>query len=322
MIQEETSTNGQVESTNNDATFEAMKEGFNSTNQAANDAQNQETVAKAIEEYQVEQEKQEKKKAFQKKFGRKYTRRGGTTKAPKKRREYESGISENVSHGEQVLSILMSWGASYNPSNVLLKPEALDAKNIEGWAYINDVQAAKQARKGSITIRQDLFKKLGSFARRIVNELAASGAPKSVVENAQHYVDKIVGHRIIKIKASETNENHISACQTSYVQQVGHFNGLIGVVKACPQYNPNQDDLKVVALEAKSEAMANSNKSFYDTNAAYSTAMTKRNEFFNTEYTGYVETYGAVKRAAKAIYGNRSDQYKQISGYAFKKIKK
>ncbi|MGJ8593254.1 MAG: hypothetical protein ACSHXF_11940 [Aquaticitalea sp.] len=305
--------NGNVEPQNNETSSNRMKEEITNTN---------DIYTQAIETYLEEQKKKAEQDARQKRFGKKTAKASPKLKAPKKRRIYESGISENVSYGEQVLLIIMSWGASYIPSNAALLPASLEAKNIQGAAYINDVQDAKQARKTDITARQDVYRKLASFARRILNELAASGASLKVLEDAKHYVDKIDGHRIIKVKASDTDQKHISACQTSYVQQVGHFNGLLGVARACPEYDPNVIDLKIVSLEDKRDAMIESNTAFYKTNADYSTAMTIRNEFFNADFTGYVATYGAVKRATKAIYGNSSDQYKQISGFAFKKIRK
>lgn len=239
----------------------------------------------------------------------------------KARRVYESGISENVTHGEQVVDYLITQGLGYNPSNVALSIVSLQAKNLQGRTYINSVQDEKQGNKQEIDARQDVYGNLKTTATAVLNETIASGAPKNVVKDAKHYVDKIHGQRIIKKDPSATDKKYISACQTSFSQQVDHLNGLIGVVSAVPEYDPNVPTITVQALEDKRDAMIAANAANNMSQAKYSTSIVDRNKFFNEEYTGYVDTYSAVKRAVKAIYGSRSPQYYQISAFAFAKIR-
>lgn len=286
---------------NNEAATNAIVEQAH----AAVQASNQETVAEPIAEHTT-------------------AAMAGSAKLspPKKRRVYESGISENVAHGIQLLDILLTFGLSYNPSNLSLTPESLEALNVLGTEFLNNVRMLKQGNKEAIDNRKEVYRNLKKLATRILNELMASGAPEGAIKNAKHAVEKMRGHRIIKIKASETNEKHISACQTSFTQMVDHFSELILVVSNCVEYNPNVPELKVTTLEDKRDAMIASNKGASLSSAKWSTSLTERNEFFNALQTGYVDTYAAVKRAVKAIYGARSAQYKQISGFTFKYIYK
>jgi len=72
----------------------------------------------------------------------------------------------------------------------------------------------------------------------------------------------------------------------------------------------NTNKGEITALEDKRDAMIASNKGASLSQAKWSTAIVDRNQFFNAEYTGYVDTYAAVKRAVKAIFGSRSPQYR------------
>ncbi|MEQ9414899.1 MAG: hypothetical protein RIF39_13765 [Cyclobacteriaceae bacterium] len=81
-----------------------------------------------------------------------------------------------------------------------------------------------------------------------------------------------------------------------------------------PQYLPNEEELKVPALEAlvnKAEAMM--------ARVAWTKARTKRNAMLYKAETAVYGTAMAVKQYVGAVYGLQSDEYKQLSRLSFTK---
>lgn len=153
------------------------------------------------------------------------------------------------------------------------------------------------------------------------NELEACGAPVGTIKNADHCLAKTRGKRIINFKTDETDDNHISACQTSFNQQVDHFSNFLAILAGCPEYDSNQAELKLIALQDFRDSMITCNSDASIRNANCGTSLITRNEFFNAEHTGFVDTYSGVKRAVKATFGGNSPQYYQVAHFAFKKIR-
>ena len=232
---------------------------------------------------------------------------------------YESGMALNITHGMQVVDYLLTYGNEYNPSNPAISIASLQAMNTTGQELLDTARANMQIKKEGIYARQGVYGDLNALFTRIINELEASGAPKTTVDNAKHYVKKNRGERIIKLDPNST-ANHISASQTSFTEQIQHFTDLINVLTACPEYNPNIEALKLTALIAKRDAMISSNNVVSTAQAVWSTSRIERNQFINAPYTGYVDTYLAVKRAVKAIFGANSAQYHQLGNLTFKRI--
>lgn len=232
---------------------------------------------------------------------------------------YESGMALNITHGMQIVDYLITYGAAYNPSNTAITVASLQAMNTQGQTLLDASNVKRQEKKVEVDARQVAFGDLKPLATRIINELEASGAPKATVQNARHYLNKMRGTRIIKINPDEPT-NHISASQTSFTEQIQHFTDLINVLSGCPEYNPNVDDLKLVALQQKRDAMISTNAAVSTKQAVWSTSRIERNQFFNAPVTGFVDTYLAVKNAVKAIFGASSPQYQQVSSLTFRHI--
>lgn len=242
-------------------------------------------------------------------------------KAPKKKKIYESSISKNVANGQQVKAVLDTLGISYNPSRQALTPVSLAALNVLALQFLENVRIAKQENEEGIDNRKIVYRNLKTLATRILNELKASGASEGVISKAESLVKLIQGQRIIKIQKGETDANHISASHTSYNQMIDHVSRMLLLLASSPEYDPNVVELKLLELTAKRDAMVATNEAVFIASAQYSKAMRERNEFFNAPFSGYVETYLAVKNAVKAIYGARSAEYKQIGKITFKKIR-
>ena len=100
-----------------------------------------------------------------------------------------------------------------------------------------------------------------------------------------------------------------------------HFAGLIAVLKTEPSYTPNEEDLKIVTLEAKQTDLASKNAEVATAYVDVSNSRISRNATLYTKDDSIFETASEVKKYIKAVYGATSPEYAQVKGIEFKKPK-
>lgn len=171
-----------------------------------------------------------------------------------------------------------------------------------------------------LKVRFMLFNNIDAFGTRVLNELKTSGAPITTIVRANSIILKMRGKRVIAIDPNETDENHISACQTTFVNQLEHLNDLITLVSTVPGYNPVVADLQLTALIARATQMNEANENAEVSQAELSAARRERNKCFNEETVGLVDRFQMAKAAAKAVYGVTSAEFKSIKGLEFRRI--
>lgn len=86
-------------------------------------------------------------------------------------------------------------------------------------------------------------------------------------------------------------------------------------------YAPNEVDLQVATLQAKSTAMKAANTAVATATVPLSNARITRNGVLYNDKTGLVELAGLVKKYVKSLYGADSPQYQQISGLEFRPVR-
>ncbi len=304
-------TKGHVEPQINGTSSAQLKEELNTNN---------DVYAQAIAEHQAEQKKKSKQEAFQKRFGSETHAAGPSIQAPKKKRIYELSISDNVTNGEGMVDVLISFGSAFNPVNVTYTITSLQALNLEARGYLTEVMQTKSDEAEAISQRRALYEAFPFLITRIINELEACGAPRGTIKAAKHWVDKTRGKRIGNQKEVKPGSKQISTAQTSFPLQVDHFSELLIILEGCRLYDSNQPDLKLAALKDFRDSMIAANSAASLSNAFAGTSRVSRNEFFNEDYTGFVAIYAGVKRAVKATFGGNSPQYHQVAKFQFKRI--
>ena len=100
------------------------------------------------------------------------------------------------------------------------------------------------------------------------------------------------------------------------------FNKFVGLLDNIPQYTPNEEELKVNTLANYYTNLSSVNLSAIQAETALSNARMVRNEILYKSGTGLVDIAQSVKTYVKSLYGATSAQYKQVSGLAFKIVKK
>ena len=236
----------------------------------------------------------------------------------------ETGHAKNVANFEEMISFCVGYGGGYKPTNAVIELAGLQAALAGAQGAIDDVTTGIVEWKVKVNGRENEYAGVGKLATRVVSSYAASGVTANAVEDMQGFARKIAGARKNKIEVDDPNtpENeaaHNSVSQRSYSNVAEHFDAMIEMAKSEPLYAPNEADLAVVALEAKSAAMKAANLQVTDKVTALSNDRITRNDVLYGETDGICELARLVKLYVKSAFGATSPQYKQISGLEFTK---
>ena len=102
---------------------------------------------------------------------------------------------------------------------------------------------------------------------------------------------------------------------------VEYFGKMIDLCTSIPAYNPNEADLKLVALNAVLASMKSSNTTVITAHTNLSNSRILRNIVLYKLVTGLIDVAAESKSYVKSVFGASSQQYKQVSKIQFRKIK-
>jgi hypothetical protein len=122
------------------------------------------------------------------------------------------------------------------------------------------------------------------------------------------------------VPTGEAPKDKNSVSQQSYDMQIDHFEKLIELADIEPQYNPNEEPLKIVTLANYKTELETINTAVKTAYIPYKTAMQTRDIKLYAPETGLVNTAQTVKNYVKSVFGATSPQYKQIIKLIFRKI--
>lgn len=243
----------------------------------------------------------------------------------------ETGHSKNVANFETLITFCKGYGAEYQPSEPNQSIVTMETLYASGKASITAVNQALPPYSKAVELREIAFEPLSKLATKIINALAASKASEQAIDNAKTHASKIKGTRIGKksetvidpnMPNGQPEDTSISVSQMSYDSRVNSFEKLIETLKAEPKYNPNEAELKIVALQTLHTDLNTKNTAVRVATEPLSNVRIARNKVLYDETNGLVQVAADVKKYVKSVYGASSPKYKQISGLKFSRPKK
>src|ERR1700752_4420925 len=105
----------------------------------------------------------------------------------------ESGHAKNLENLKKARDFAASWGAAYAPTNPVLLLSYIDSVITAGETVADELQAVRTPYRNATAAAEDAFAPLSKRVTRVMNALRVSGAPDSVVEDAETYARKIQG---------------------------------------------------------------------------------------------------------------------------------
>jgi hypothetical protein len=194
----------------------------------------------------------------------------------------ETGHIKNVSFFEDLITYCQSYGPAYNPSNDMLKLPQLQTKLTAAQTAINTLKIKKTSFDNATNSRRTLFDEIKPLSTRIINALIVSGPSDLTIADARGINKKMQGASSKKA-TSTTSESEgtqepksISTSQQSYDRIKDHLANLIQVLLQEPTYNPNENDLKIVQLQAKVTQMEILKSQWINVYTEYSNAIIDR----------------------------------------------
>ncbi len=238
--------------------------------------------------------------------------------------------AKNVTNFETLISVVVSLGATYNPSKDSLKLPALQTLHSAATDSMTALKNAESATATAVDTRELAFKSIGSLFTRINNALKASNSTVQADDTAKSIFRKLHGKRasakltedqkaVLLAEGKEVNQN--SNSQMGYDDRVENFESLISFLQTVPEYNPNEEELKITTLQALLSDLKAKNISVMQNRIAEDTVRGVRKSVQNTPLTGLVDIANDVKSYIKSVFGVNSTQYKLVSKLRFVKFK-
>lgn len=217
--------------------------------------------------------------------------------------------------------------SGYNPKNNKLKIPALNTQHATGDGAVDAVAASRAPNKLAITARESAYVAMRKLVVRSHNYLKASGVPAGIVQDASQIVRKLSsGSRSAKAVApsapggtttpAPTTVTH-STSQMSYDNQLGNYQSFVEVLRNIPEYDPNEADLKIAAMDALADDLLAKNNAVSTTQAALDQARGTRDQLLYLAEDSILNTAKQVKSYVQAALGSDSQLYKKIKRLQF-----
>lgn len=245
----------------------------------------------------------------------------------------ETGHPKNVANFENLVSFVVGFGATYNPSKVTLKVPALQTQLASCKTNIASVTSTSVAFNNAVNARMMAFDGLKKLSTRLLNALDATNASAQLVKDFKTINAKVQGSKLTKADSGKTAKlidpnapvvetiKTISSSQQSYSSLIEHVATSITILSTEPTYLPNENDLKIATLNTLLTNLKNTNTAVINAYTTVSNARLSRDQSLYNTTNGLCETAKEVKMYVKSLYGATSPQFKLISGLEFKSRK-
>ncbi|MBB6005563.1 hypothetical protein [Arcicella rosea] len=238
----------------------------------------------------------------------------------------DSGNAANIANFENLITYCSNLGATYNPSRDALKFPQLQTLLSEAQTVMAEIMALIAVYDIALENRKKLFSNVRPLTNQVFNTLSISGVDDAVLEGAKSFKRKIHGKRAsekpepIMVDGVATVPKTNSSSQTSFNYLIEHFGALVAVVANHPEYNPNEEELKVANLTQFINQLKQANTSVINSHVALDLARGKRQQVLYGEKTGLVDIAMDVKTYIKIAFGINSLEYNKIKGISFKRF--
>jgi hypothetical protein len=238
----------------------------------------------------------------------------------------EAGHAKNVANFANIVSIIASFGAVYNPSLPPIAPTALKASEGSFEAAMAAVTPKESAETIAVNARQEVFEPLSALVTRIASAAAVSVNDELFSNDLRTLARKLQGRRAsAKLKndpstpAVDESKQSVSASQMSFDNRIANFEQLINLLDTRGSYNPNENDLKLSALEARLADLKAKNTAAVNAVNEARAARIARDTILYNDADGILALANLVKKYTKSLFGAQSPQYRQLSAIQFRK---
>jgi len=243
----------------------------------------------------------------------------------------ETDNAKNIANFNELVSKVIEYGDSYNPSKVTVQLIALQALSEKADIAMKKVNSTLAVFRVASVARGLYFEPLNNLTSRVLLSLRSAANTPQIIESVKSIIRKIHGQRQpattkkaaheIKKSSNEVQVSYnISTSQINYNNRLEYFDKLIQLLETIPNYSPNQEDIKASSLRTLLNAIKIKNDAAGIAEEALVNARIARNELLYKPGSGMYTVASDIKSTVKSLYGSTSVQYKQIARLPFKTI--
>lgn len=240
----------------------------------------------------------------------------------------ETGHNKNVTNFEQVIIILISLGAVYNPSQALILIPALEAKLAEAQAALAALDTAEADKKIKINAVQAGFEGVAKYAVNIKRTVEVELNDEAITRNMQTIVNKFspsgrkTGLQDDPNTPEDESRTAQSLSQRSRDNQIAYLADMLALInRRRDDYNPNDAEYTIAGIEAKIAELTALNNAAKTAEAALGNAIDARDAALYDEQTGVLKLVKLIKTQLAKTPGKDSSAYRQVNALEFRKVK-
>ncbi|CAM4449031.1 hypothetical protein [Flavobacterium terrigena] len=229
----------------------------------------------------------------------------------------EVGHAKNVANLGTGIQILQEMGTLYNPSNTNIQLTSLISFKAAIEGTITQLNSKIPSYKNAVANREVAIEKLGKTSTKVLNFSKSLNISTTDKENILSQVKKIRGHAKAKAINPETSETTgISTSQMSYDSRIANLSLLINFVASHPEYQPNENDIKVANLQTYQQELSTLSSLVNTAGNELITARLNRNNAMYLTEINIIKVMNETKSYLKSLGQAAQPYYK-----AFVKLK-
>jgi len=233
----------------------------------------------------------------------------------------EKGHAKNIANANLLNTYIIELGAIYNPSNPKLLLANLKTIYTNSFSEQQAVNTLVAPYSVAVDGREIIFKPLNRELTKLRKAYKATeGVTQVQLEDFMTIVRKLKGLRKSNDNSSTDTKDEkdgYSTSQMSYDQRTNTMDLLISLLQNTPNYNPNENEYKIITYQAKKASMLQSTQAVADTFVLLNSARNTRNNSLYNSDDNLVDTFNKAKDYLFTILDSSSVQYKAISKIKF-----
>ncbi len=232
----------------------------------------------------------------------------------------EKGNAKNIANALLLIEFIIELGTTYNPTNSKLSLSNLQSIHQLAAFQQQQVNALLAPYALAVDNRELIFSSLNKKVTKLHNVLKTTeGITKLQLEDFMTIARRIKGKRLSKINPEEGTTHH-SISQLSYDQRTNNFDILISFLINTPNYNPNEIEFQLDALQQFKIQMLQATEVTNTTYIALNKARSLKNDTMYRSQNNLVDTFNKAKIYLLTIIEAETLQHKAISNIIFRKI--
>lgn len=235
----------------------------------------------------------------------------------------EVGHAKNIANLNLLNTYIVALGATYNPSNPKLLLPNLQTIYTTAFTLQESVNNLVAPYTVAVDERETIFKPLNRELTKLRKAYKATqGVTQVQLEDFMTIIRKLKGIKKSKDNPStdpKDEQDSYSTSRMSYDQRTNTMDLLISLLQNTPNYNPNENEYKIVTYQAKKASMLQSTQAVADTFVPLNNARSARNTTLYNSEDNLVDIANKAKDYLFTILDASSAQYKAIAKIKFKK---